>query len=392
MSKEELTPFDRVRKSIFVLIKRFPFIGRLSLHLQIVEREDIDTAATDGKHYFFNANFINSLCDEEIQFITAHEVLHIVFKHLKRSKRLNRVIYNYAADYVINLAIHEMDPEEKCFKLPQGVLYNQGYKGLYTEEVYKLLEDEANELTSMGALLDNHDVWHDLTDNMTVEEKRAFQNKWDQVIRSELNRARHQWKEVGVLHRLLEDSSPAKKNWKELLNEFLEYERNDFGYNPPPKDRWHLAEYGIETIPPDWSDQVEMIRNIVFAVDTSGSMLKEDIRMVHHEIVACLQQFQGRVEGKLIYCDDEVLEKGVYDLSQLDVAVPIGRRGTNFIPVFKWIESNMFGECAGLVYLTDGYGCFPEVAPHYPVLWMIVTKQRGRTVKVPFGQVAELTN
>ena len=40
-----------------------------------------------------------------------------------------------------------------------------------------------------------------------------------------------------------------------------------------------------------------------------------------------------------------------------------------------------------LVYLTDGWGTFPAVEPHYPVVWAIL---KGGNKLVPWGTLVEV--
>jgi len=64
-----------------------------------------------------------------------------------------------------------------------------------------------------------------------------------------------------------------------------------------------------------------------------------------------------------------------------------GRGGTDFKPVFEWLnskESELPQEPDALIYCTDGYGSFPEAAPNCPVMWIVT--HRG-SVDFPFGDV-----
>ena len=61
-----------------------------------------------------------------------------------------------------------------------------------------------------------------------------------------------------------------------------------------------------------------------------------------------------------------------------------GGGGTNFVPVFDWIErQDVTPEL--LVYFTDAEGRFPEHEPGYPVIWLVKGKE-----KTPWGQRIQL--
>lgn len=58
----------------------------------------------------------------------------MAFLHMDRLQSRNHRKWNVAADHVINLLLLE-----RGFKMPKDGLADQQYKGLSTEEVYKLL-------------------------------------------------------------------------------------------------------------------------------------------------------------------------------------------------------------------------------------------------------------
>jgi len=66
---------------------------------------------------------------------------------------------------------------------------------------------------------------------------------------------------------------------------------------------------------------------------------------------------------------------------------PKGGGGTDFRPVFEWVENQGVNPCC-LIYLTD-LECnrFPAHAPAYSVLW-IQTGNSG--YRVPFGEIVQM--
>jgi len=63
----------------------------------------------------------------------------------------------------------------------------------------------------------------------------------------------------------------------------------------------------------------------------------------------------------------------------------LGRGGTDFRPVFEWVAQQAHSESIlpdVLIYLTDGYGTFPERESQYPTLWILT--EHG-IPSVPFG-------
>ena len=369
IKQEIMSPEDRIRKSRIRMIMDFPFFGYLSNFLKLVETAKIKTGATDGKHYFFNPEFVSSLSDKELNFLTAHETLHPALGHMWRGQGKNQKVFNMAADYVINGMIKDADPHENTFKMIKGGLYDKRFAGMSTEEVYDILFQEGEDGEGKEPI-DDHDVWED-ADSESGGNTEADWN--GRVVQSAQN-AQGKGSVPALFKRLLENLTAPQKNWRQLLAEFVEQEVTDYGFSPPDR---RFSDSDI--ILPDFSETEENVKNLVFAVDTSGSITQEHFTVFLSEVVGCMAQFSGNVKGKLIYCDAQIAQNGVYDLEDAHKSMPVGGGGTDFRPVFDWVDENL-ENCVGVVYLTDGEGYYPDKPPHYPVLWVLTQKY-----SVPFG-------
>ena len=94
---------DRIIVARIGLLLRHPFFGNMATRLRIQEGDDwLGTAAVDGRNLYFNTQFFNALSNKEIEFVIAHEILHCVFDHLGRREGRDPMIYNIAADYIVN--------------------------------------------------------------------------------------------------------------------------------------------------------------------------------------------------------------------------------------------------------------------------------------------------
>ena len=52
-------------------------------------------------------------------------------------------------------------------------------------------------------------------------------------------------------------------------------------------------------------------------------------------------------------------------------AMTTGGGGTDFRPVFRYVDEHPELEPNLLIYFTDGYGDYPDRAPAYPVMWLL---------------------
>ena len=76
-----MNAYDKLIKARTLLILDHPFFGCLSMKLKLVERDSLQTAATDGKSIFFNNKFIESIAKLEVVGLLAHEIMHVALGH-----------------------------------------------------------------------------------------------------------------------------------------------------------------------------------------------------------------------------------------------------------------------------------------------------------------------
>ena len=134
---------------------------------------------------------------------------------------------------------------------------------------------------------------------------------------------------------------------------------------------------------------------VYVAVDTSGSIGDRLLKIFLSEVNGILNSYP-HLECELYYADADVY--GAYELNpDSEIPSPKGGGGTSFVPFFERI-----GDCeasrrhrwdgmttAVCVYLTDGYGTFPDTVPQLPVLW-VVTPGGLDLSQFPFGETVRL--
>ena len=108
---------------------------------------------------------------------------------------------------------------------------------------------------------------------------------------------------------------------------------------------------------------------LLFVVDTSGSMDEEELAMVWAEIRSAADDLRPDAVV-VIQCDAQVTAIDEYLPGDLPRQIKVrGRGGTDFRPAFKAIENRpRIPSC--VVYMTDLMGDFPAEDPGYPTLWL----------------------
>jgi predicted metal-dependent peptidase len=166
----------------------------------------------------------------------------------------------------------------------------------------------------------------------------------------------------GVLEELLE----PQLSWQELLAQFV---TACYGgkrrWLPPSRRHVHQGLYL-----PSMRD-VEL--KAVVAVDTSGSTMN-DLPQFFGELSSLLGSF-GNYELTVIQCDAAIQKVERFsNYEPFDPQQkwrPKGFGGTDFRPVFKYIDAHSELTEAPLIFFTDGGGVAPTQAPPNPVLWLL---------------------
>ncbi len=364
------------------ILTNYGFYGIMLENMAFGLDPGCDTAYTDGEKICFSPKFMESLSDMELDFVLMHEVMHVALKHCKRGLKYNQELFNIACDIVVNSNILKSKGMNlDAIKVNGNISMHQieGKEGyLFTaEEVYEKLLKNGNRIPSLG--FDDHSKWE-------MDKEREDDVNAKIIAIKDMEDRAHQNGKPGVgsipfgVERLVKELKESRVNWRELLNEFIEFEINDYTFTPP--DRRYDAEFFM----PSFSEMDENLEDVLFMVDTSGSMSIEDITLVYSEINGAIQAFEGRLKGLIGFFDAKVYEPIPFDSSiDLTKIIPKGGGGTSFHNVFRYVMQ-MENKPKYLIILTDGYATFPkeEEKGNIPLLWLLTNDE----VKPPYGKVA----
>ena len=124
----------RMERARAKLIRDHPFLGTLSLYLQIIEDPSVETMSTNGSDCRYAPAFLDTISQAEIDGVFAHEVFHCAYRHHLRRGNRDPDVWNDAGDYIINRDLRKLK-----LALPKGHLYDPQYAKLCEEEVYARL-------------------------------------------------------------------------------------------------------------------------------------------------------------------------------------------------------------------------------------------------------------
>jgi predicted metal-dependent peptidase len=93
---------EKMKQARARLVLNHLFFGSAAISLKFEENPNRKTASTDGKHLYFNPEFIQNESISEVEFVVCHEVLHCIMLHPLRKQNRDHKLANMAMDYVIN--------------------------------------------------------------------------------------------------------------------------------------------------------------------------------------------------------------------------------------------------------------------------------------------------
>lgn len=360
-------------------------------------RDDIPTAATNGRDEVYGRGFIDSLSLREVGFIVVHESFHKMYRHLTTWHRLHdedHHLANLACDYVINLEIVERDPNGTIVAMPQkdgkpiGFI-DRRFKGMNTKQVFDILKKEKEENGGGGGGdgegMDHHD-WEGASE-LSKDEKEELAKQVDQAIRQGMIAAQKMHgKGGGRMSRELTDILEPKVDWRTQLQEFVNTTCGGRDYSSWRKpNRRFLSS---DTIMPSLVG--ERVKNIIIGCDTSGSITNEDHARNLSETDAILSVVTPD-KLHIIYWDHEMAGHEVYDDatrgSFRTSTKPVGGGGTNPAAMEAYLKKeDIKADC--IIMFTDGY--VPNWGTDWngaPILWVItgggrMTASTGKTIHI----------
>ena len=368
---------DKMIRARANLIMLHPFFGTLALRLKVVPEKGIKGARTDGTTLRYDPEYVEGLTTEQCVGLVAGTVMHPAMLHHTRRNGRDLDKWNKACD----LAIADILTSAKL-TMPEDMQSGGQYAGMSAEHIYQLLPDQpkdqgqnngAASLCGNGG--SNNGGVDDSPNGKSPGETQEEEHEWKQALAQAAHIAKQQGNLPGGIERLIDELLEPSVDWKQKLMRFMnEKAPDDFSWQRP--NRRHIAE-GLY-LP---SMLQTTTGEVVVVVDTSGSVGPKELAEFGGEIQAILTDLKPR-KVHVIYCDaaiNKVVEFGPHDQVVLEA---VGGGGTSFKPPFKYVEEhNINPRC--LVYLTDGYGDFPdEDKVNFPTLWAI----NNNDVIPPFGE------
>ena len=324
-----------------------PFHGSIVSQTEFKERNDLPTAATNGKDIFYNEQFVRNLTLPKLCWLLAHEADHMAMLHSFRMGKRDPKKWNYACDFSINTTTLKDLCREGIFEAIEGGLFNEKYENWSSEKIYEDLNDEdIPEDTDCHVIAPNGDGEGDDGGYMSDGELKELEEQAKRKILAAAETAKSMGKLPGDYSSLLDKIRNPRLDWKELFRRAVVGEiPDDYTYRRPNRK---LIGYGFY-MP---SVQKTSVGNIYVWRDTSGSVSDKENEALCAELKGIIEDVKPKAVH-VIDCDTEVREVRTYNAGDtLDEIGRTGYGGTDPQPFFDYVEEHG-EEVQAIVCLTD---------------------------------------
>jgi len=365
--------YDEVFQKIRInFLFNHPFLSVLALSIPTSFKDNSNSAfQTNGKEIFIDLEKLQSYSSDEITYLYAHTLLHIVLKHPFRQKTREKKLWNQACDLVTNLVLSSFS---NIGKIPTDEMLDFDLENKCVEEVYEILrkEEENNESFSEekkddeiktkpkedGKLkahiydeskMDIEEVNDDKTDDGDRE-------KLDGIIIQALSIAKKSSKEYQGMQIEIDTLIKPEISLQDTLKEYLIsslFEKTST-YSRPNRKFLHSGLYL-----PGNKKSDEMIE-VFIVLDSSSSVTIDEYKKFLGVVKDVCEGFY-EYKVKVLPFDLKVKEEHIIEfdsfnpLIEKELFIPKSDGGTNFDEVLRYLKkSSDIRSDNLLMVLTDG--------------------------------------
>ena len=408
LDKMRVEVLDRIIVARVGLLLNHPFFGNMATRLKIVAADEwLMTAAVDGRNLYYNTQFFNAMNNKEIEFVIAHEILHMVYDHLGRRDYRNPMLYNIAADYIVNnLLVRDRIGDKPsivdCFQ-------DFKYEGWTSEAVYDELVKQAEKngeeaLKQLGEMLDEHldmdedgdegssdgEQGKDSNGNTTSKSKPKYSKAEVDQIKDEVKEAMIQAAQsagagnvpAGVA-RMIKEMTEPKMNWRELIRQQIQSTvKSDYTFSKPSRK----GQMSGAILPGmNFQDTIDL----AVSLDMSGSIGNDQAKDFLGEIKGIMEEFQDyRIKlwcfDTSVYNEQDFSADGGEDLLDYEI---FGGGGTDFMANWTYMKENDIVPKKFIMF-TDGYAWDSWGDEDYCDTVFVIHSHHDKNLQAPFGQTA----
>jgi predicted metal-dependent peptidase len=382
-----------------------PFFGNLATRLVLVDATDwCPTAATDGKHFYYNRHFTAALTEDECIWLMGHEILHCVYDHMDPMRRGDRIhqLWNVANDYVINLELELAKLGRRIRKEIIEVCFDYKYQDMMSEDVYDELYKEADEDGRIQQVSFDMHMEHEEGDDegsgvgqegnvedgtkgpvpMSADEKEKIKQEFKSATMQAAKAAGDAGNLPRGVKRMLDKLVNPQLDWRQLLAmQIQSVIKSDYTFRTPSRKG---LDSGFFLPAMDYEQSID----VAIALDMSGSIDDVMSRDFLSEVKGIFDQYTG-FKVHLFCFDTEVHNPQQFDDMNMEEFMDyelMGGGGTEFDCCYDYMKEAGI-EPKKFIMFTDGYPWGSWGDENYCDSLFIVHGQGygGQTPTSPFG-------
>ena len=349
--------FEKIRINFLF---NHPFLSVLALSIDSEFKENINGPfLTDGFKITIDTEKLAKYSKDEITYLYAHTLLHIVLKHPYRQKTRDKYIWNQACDVVINnilstfenVGIRPADEvldltlNDKCVEEVYEILYKK------KEELSKTIPDEKGKIESNAYDKSKLDL-----DEVLTKSEKTNQEKLDGIIIQALSLAKKSSNLYEGMSVEIDTLIKPEIDLHDVLKEYLisSFFEKQISYERPNK---RFIDRGIYM---PGTKKLNDNLNIFVALDSSSSVsldeykkflgIVSEIAESFYEYKIDILPFDLKVRSEYIISFDSF-----NPLSNKELLIPKSNGGTSFDELLRYLKkSSEVRNDSLLIALTDG--------------------------------------
>jgi len=361
------------------LLLKAPFFGNMATRMQLKDASDwCPTAATNGRDFFYNKDFISKLSVKKLEFLFGHEICHAIFDHFGRLGSRDPMLANIAQDYAVNQILVDERIGEKITEVQ--ICYDPKYRGMAWEEIYDLLDEHIKEGDGPGQGDGEGKDGKDGKGKPTIT-KEDLQKIKDEIKQAMIQSAAAAGagKTPAGIQRMIKNMTEPKISWRELIRQEIQsIVRNDYSFTRPNRKGWQTG-----AVLPGMKEATTI--DVAIGIDMSGSIGDEDATTFLSEVKGIMDQYEDfKIDlwcfDTEIYNHQAITHDNSEDLVSYE---PAGGGGTDFEVNFEFMKNNDIRPKKFIMF-TDGYPCGSWGDEDFCDTIFIV--KGNQQAEAPFGQ------
>ncbi len=376
ISSDFLSKLEKIRVQFLF---DHPFLSVLALSLPMEYRKNEHEAfETNGMCIYIDPSLCEHIIDEELKYIYAHTLLHILLKHPFRMKERDHGTWNRSSDIVINLLLSDF---ERVGKRPEHEVMLEKFRDKSVEEVYNILYEENEDGEGTPDEENPKEEKLDLIEN--EGDSSAVMEEIDALIVQAMGAASKQGNIPSSFLEVIKEVIRPKIDLETLLHTYMTESFFDKQINFSHPNRRFIHQ-GIYL--PGYKHEKNRL-TLYIALDRSMSISRETFSKFLGIIDSVLRMSSDFVVTVIPFDESVDRDKIVtYDAQQTrpKLSFEKGNGGTLFEPVVEYLKKNSEME-ATLMVLSDGLFKI-ENTPELNTLFLVSEKKNMKRLEA-FGDV-----